>query len=385
MDITQVSGFVNEALKQSLGEENLLQEDLKNIVDVGEAIFNAKKFDAYTKALVNHIGKVIFVTRNYQGRVPSVLMESWEFGSVLEKITMQLPESEENESWELVDRTSYDPNIFYKPIVTAKFFNKKTTFEIPISITELQVKQSFSNQYQLNAFVSMIYTAVKNAMTINNDNLIMRTINNFIGETVYEAYQSGTTFNTKGNARAVNLLAIYNEKFTKTLTPSQAITDPDFLRFASLMLLNYVGRMRVMSSLFNMGGEARYTPRDLLHIVMLDDFVNGANVYLQSNTFHNELTAFPKFESVPYWQGSGKDFDFSSTSSIDIITTSGQAVKLSGIVAVMWDRDALGVTNYNERVKTHYNEKAEFTNNWFKKDAGYFNDFNENFVVFFLA
>jgi hypothetical protein len=132
-------------------------------------------------------------------------MDSWEFGSVLEKVTMELPKAEENETWELTDGAVYEENQFYKPIVSAKFYNKMTTFEIPISITEKQVKQSFTNATQLNSFVSMIFNAVENALTIRIEELSRRAINNIIAETVYDEYGSNSQSASSG-VRAVNLL-----------------------------------------------------------------------------------------------------------------------------------------------------------------------------------
>ena len=145
MQVNQIYQIMNSVTGEILGESAVLTEDLTNIVDIGTAIFNASAVDNYVKSLVNHIGRVIFVNRPYSGNVPSVLMDSWEYGSVLEKINAELPDATENESWELANGTSYDPNVFYKPVVAAKFFNKRVTFEIPMSFTERQVKESFSN------------------------------------------------------------------------------------------------------------------------------------------------------------------------------------------------------------------------------------------------
>ena len=145
MEINQIYSLMNTVTSEILGKQELVAENLSNVVDIGNEIFNANAVDAYVKSLVNHIGRVIFVNRPYVGSVPSVLMDSWEFGSVLEKIQADLPNAVENESWELTDGHSYDPNIFYKPKVSAKFFNKKVTFEVDMSFTEMQVKQSFSS------------------------------------------------------------------------------------------------------------------------------------------------------------------------------------------------------------------------------------------------
>lgn len=384
MKVSQIYELMNSVTKEVLGEEAVVNEDLSNVVDIGTALFNASAIDAYVKSLVNHIGKVIFVNRPYSGSVPSVLMDGWEFGSVLEKISADIPEATENESWELENGTSYDPNIFYKPSVTAKFFNSKVTFEVPMSFTEKQVKQSFSSAEQLNGFLSMLYNAVDKSMTIKIDSLVMRTINNMIAETIYADYNGAST-STKSGVRAVNLLKLYNDKFSQTLTAEAAVTDPEFVRFASYTLGLYSDRLSKISTLFNVDGKERFTSADYLHVVLLSDFAKAADAYLQSDTYHNEFTKLPNAETVPYWQASGTGYDFDSVSKIDVKTSSGNTVSQTGILGVMFDRDALGVTNLDRRVTTNYNPKAEFYSNWYKFDAGYFNDLSENFVVFFVA
>jgi len=367
-----------------LGKTGLVNEDLSNVVSLGEQIFNANAVDKYVKTLVNHIGKVVFVNRKYQGGAPTVLMDGWEFGSILEKIQVDMPNATENETWELNDGQSYDPNIFYKPKVSAKFFNSKVTFEVPCSFTDIQVRQSFDNPTQLNAFISMIYNSVEKSMTVILYDLIMRTINNFIGETVYNEYQ-GNSQSASSGVRAVNLLYKYNQTVPTPLTVTQAMYSKEFLRYASREIKLYMSRMKKMSSLFNIGGKERFTPADLQHVIMIEEFTSAVDTYLESDTFHNELVALPNFESVPYWQASGQGYDFADTSKINIQTSGEHTIVVSGILGVIFDRDALGVTNMDRRVTTNYNPKAEFTSNWFKWDAGYFNDQNENFVVFFIA
>lgn len=375
MKMTQVYEILNNVTKELLGDSVVVQEDLSNVVDVGEQLIGENSIDHYVKSLTNHIGKVIFVNRPYTGSVPSVFMDSWEFGSILEKISTKLPEASENEDWELENGKEYSPNVFYKPEVSAKFFNKKVTFEIDMSFTEKQVKQSFSSAEQLNGFMSMLYNAVENSMTMKIDALTMRTINNMTAETINDGKAT----------RAVNLLTMYNTKFSGSLTAEQAITNPEFIRYASMQMALYIDRLSKMSKLFNIGGEERFTPADKLHVVMLSDFKAASGSYLQSDTFHENYTALPNAETVPYWQGSGDDYAFSAVSTVNVQTAGGHEVNQSGILAVMFDTDALGVTNLDRRVTTNYNAKAEFFNNFYKFDAGYFNDLNENFVVFYVA
>lgn len=388
MQVAQIYNILNDITDEVLGETGLVQEDLTDVVQLGEQVFNSTSIDNYVKSLINHIGRVVFVNRPYNSSAPSVLMDSWEFGSVLEKITSALPEATENESWELVDGQSYDPNVFYKPDVSAKFYNGLTTFEIPMSFTERQVKESFSDAAQLNAFMSMIENSIYKSMTVKTDSLIMRTINNMIGETLYDEYSSAQ-YSASSGIRAVNLLYLYNTNYGLTgddaLTASEALTSPDFIRFAAYTMGVYQYRMSKISNLFNIGGTDKFTTPDFLHFVMLADFAKSADVFLQSNTFHDEFTKLPSAELVPYWQGSGTSYGLDSISGLNIKTSNNHEINASGILAVMFDRDALGVNNYDRRTTTYYNPKAEFFNNWYKQDARYFNDANENFVVFFIA
>ena len=389
MEVKQIYTIVNDISSEVLGKTDIVSEDLTGIVDLGTEVFNQNAVDNYVKSLVNHIGKVVFVNRPYSGKVPSVLMDSWEFGSVLEKISADIPEANENSTWELENGKQYAQDTFYKPTVSAKFYNSKVTFEVPVSITERQVKESFSNAAQLNGFMSMIYNAVEKSMTIKTDALVMRTIANMVAETLNADaatfgelepdYSKGTT------TRCVNLLYSYNAKFGTKLTAEKAITDADFIRYASLIMGTYADRMQSISALFNVGGKERFTSKDMLHVVLLSDFAKSAQTYLYSDTYNRADVLLPQAETVPYWQASGKAYDFATISKIDVKSASGTDVAITGVLGVMFDRDALGVCNTDKRVTTNYNAKAEFYNNYYKFDASYFNDTNENFVVFFVA
>lgn len=384
MKVEQIYTLCNQISGEVLGKTDLMLADLSNVVAYGEEIIGANALDNYVKSLIDHIGKMVFVDRVYAGSAPSVLMDGWEFGSVLEKVTMsKLPEAQANSSWNLQNGQRYETDIFTAPEVSAKFYNGMSTFEIPMSFAEKQAKSAFSSAQQLNAFFSMIQTAIENSMTIKTDQLIMDTINSMTAETLVD-YNAEGDYSGAGNTRAINLLKLYNDRFGEQLTADKCISDGGFIKWASFMIGLYSGRMTKLSTLFNIGGMERFTTADRLHLVMLDEFSKAADVYLQSDTFHEQYTALPNAETVPFWQGSGTAYDFASTSAINV-KTNGHEVVADGILAVMFDREALGVSNLDKRVTSQYNARGEFYNNWYKFDAGYFNDLNENFVVFYVA
>lgn len=393
MLVEQIYQIVNGITTEVLGEGNVVNEDLSNIVEIGETIANlgSAAFENYTRSLIDHIGRVVFVNRPYAGSAPSVLMDAWEYGSILEKIQAEMPIAQENDSWSLQDGYVYEQDRFKKPVVSAKFYNSKTTFETQMSFAERQVKSAFDSVSQLNAFFSMIDTAIYNGQTVKTDALVMRVINNAIANTINNEFTSGTGYAAGSGVRAVNLLYLYNQAHPNATIANlgAAMSTPEFIRFAAYTMSLYQDRMRKLSTLFNIGGKARFTPADRLHFIMLNDFAKAADIYNQSDTFHEQFTALPSSETVPFWQGSGTSYGISDISSINatVDTPSGSTatINVTGIIGVMFDRDALGVCNQDRRVTTHYNARAEFFNNWYKVDAQYFNDFNENCVVFYAA
>lgn len=386
MKISQIYELLNSTVEEITGKSDLVLEDLSNVVDVGNEIISTDNVDNYVKKLVNHIGKVIFDDRVYKGNVPSVLMDSWEFGSILQKITADLPQAQENDSWNLQDGETYNQDIFYQPKVSAKFYNSKVTFEIPVSFTERQVKESFSNKEQLNSFMSMIFNAVENAMTLKIDSLVMKAINNMTAETMLNDLTGaeGIDLTTTGN-KAINLLKLYNDQYGTTLSVDEAYTNADFIRYASYIINLYKDRLTKVSTLFNVGGKERFTAESDLSIVLLSDFASASNTFLASDVFNKDLVSLPNYETVPYWQGSGLNYGFDDVSKIHVKTSSNEEVEVSGIIGVMFDKRAVGVANLDKRVTTNYNAKAEFYTNFYKLDAGYFNDLNENFIVLFIG
>lgn len=381
MEVTQIADIVNQTTLEITGKEDLASSDLNKVVEIGsEVIDNDKTLDHYTNSLIDRIGKVVFVNRPYTGSTPSVMMDSWEYGAILEKIQYEgLPEAEDNDSWNLVDGQSYDPNVFHKPTVSAKFYSERRTFDIEMSFARRQIKTAFTSGAQLQAFFAMIETAISNGMTVKMDSLVQFTIANAVA-TVY-------------NNRVTNPVQYYDlvtayktATGDNTVTPENAMVKPEFTRWAAMTIKRVIARMRKLNTLFNTGGKYRHTPADRLHLILHSDFTAAAEAYLYGDTYHNEFIKLPKAEEVPFWQGSGKTFGWSDTSKIIVTPTGSQnSVTINNVVGIAFDREALGVSNLDRRVTTNWNPKAEFTNNWYKFDAGYFNDFNENIVVFTLG
>lgn len=392
MDVKQVATLMNGVTTEILGEGAVVNEDLSNVVDIGKAIFDNTSYDHFVKTLVDHIGRVMFVDRKYNGNTLSLYRDSWEYGAVMEKVYgLKLPEATENETWELEDGASYDPNVFTKPEVAAKFYNKRVTFEIPLSIADKQVKSAFSSATQLNSFVSMLWNDVDKSMEVKQEALASRTVNSFIASTIANEFPSvaDNDYSNSTGVKAINLLKEYNTLFSSaTTTKDLCMYNPEFIRYATFRISQTLDRMTKLSTLFNIGGIARFTPKNMQHVVLLSDFKAASEAYLQSDTFHNNLVDLPRSTSVPYWQGSGTSFALGSVGNVHAEVENGATTKeinISHVLGVAFDHDACGITNLDRRVTSNYNGKAEFTNYWTKLETGAFRDENENFIVFFVA
>lgn len=385
MKVNQLATLLNNVTKEVLGETAVTSDDLTAAIDAGRQALGATDIENYTRKLIDHIGKVLFVDRPYSGMAPSVLMDGTTYGSIVEKIDTDIPEAEDNPTWNLQDGVTYNQDEFTAPVVRAKFWNSKGTLQVKTSTVDRQVYSAFDGPAQVSAFIGMIINHAEMSLTVKLDGVIMQAIAAMIADTIYDAYGASGDYTAQGNTRAVNLLSLYNQRFGKSLTQAQAFVDPEFIRYAAFIIGLYKDRITKLSRLFNMGGYARHTPNDLLHVIFLSEFYSAASVYLQSDTFHDNFVRFPQAEVVPYWQGSGQTYHWSDTSRINVKSPNGHTVNLNGVLAVMFDRDALGVANMGRRTTTHWNASAEFLNSWFKMDIEPWNDGNENFVVFIAA
>lgn len=379
MKVTDVHALVNSATTELLGDSGIVSEDLRNIVDIGEAVINLDHgYDHYVKSLINHIGKVRFVDRPYDGVVPDLMMDAWEYGSILQKIHSEMPDSVADPTYTVTNGTSYDQDVFHQPTATSKFFNMRDNFMIEHSVAYRQVKESFSNAGQLNAFLSMLVNQVNRSRSVKNDILKQRVLNAGILETVKDNDAN----------RVINLLSLYNTATGLSLTAAEALRTSDFLRFSAMTMAKVSDLMMGISTLYNIGGTQKFTPKSEQHTIYLSDFKRSMDFYLYAglNQFRTEGIGIAGGSVIPMWQGSGTTPTFANLSLVKGIAPSGSTEQtVNGVVAVIFDREACGVSNPSFEVLTHENAKARFINYFYHQDAGYFFDPNENFVVFIVA
>lgn len=390
MQVTQIYTILKDVVEEITGlpvssaesEEDvfIIKEDLSNIVDVGTRLFdNTQNWkDNYVKALINRIGRMVFVDRPYSGWAPNILRDSWEYGSIMAKVRVKTFEPKPNPSWNLQNGQTVNQFEYNAPEVIQYFYNQKIAWQIDCSFAEMQVRESFTSASELNRFFSTIESTINKSQTMYIDSLEMRAINNFVAEKIL------------ANNGVVDLLAGYNAAFGTSLTAAAAITNVDFLRYAAYTILLYKDRLKAASEVFHVASDTGYptfTPASDLHLVLISNVAKALDVYLQSETFHNDFTEIGSYDTIPFWQSSGENFATADVTRLDVAPASdnNQTVNRNYIIGVMFDRDAIVMTNENRRTTSAYNANGEYYNNFYKIDTSFINDLAENGIVFTIG
>lgn len=379
MKVEQIYTLVNEVCAQALGENAVEATDLTGLVAMGDAVLSSEtSVDAFNKTLVDRIGRIVISSRAYNREGIDIMMNTFEYGCIMQKITVQPMDAVEAPQWSLTAGQSVEQYTIVKADVKQKLFDGLTAWEIDITIPDMQLKSAFTSPEAMAAFIDSIFTAMSNSLELQLERTSEMAVANFIAEKIYAQAQS-----TNDGIHAVHLLQAYNAESGKSLKAAEALRDLDFYKYASRQINLFIDRFRKMSKLFNVDKFARFTPRDLVRVTMLADFTTGADYYLQSDTFHDELTALPLYREIPFWQGSGTDYTYANTSTIDITTSDGHEVKQDGVICLINDIEAIGMTCDNRRVRSSPpNGRGEYTNYFSKADIRYYNDLSENAIVF---
>lgn len=375
--VEQVYAIVNDIASQVMGEKAVTVVDTSTMISLGDDVLKTDEtLDLFVHALADRIGRTIISIRAYDDDDVGMVRHAFDYGIAMQKIYIDLPDAEENSSWKIGEEgfePVYAPVI--KPDVRQKIFSNATTFEIDMTIPDRILTTAFTNAEGMAALITAIFVAVDNRIAIAIENCKELVRASFIARKLKANNKCG----------AINLLTTYNAMSGNTLKANVALYDKDFLRWAATQVKLWSKRMRKMSVLFNDEGYKRHTPESELVLVLLDEFDASLTSYLDADTFHNELVSIPSFTTVPYWQGSGEDFEFSSTSTISVKLDDTTTVTASGIIAVAYDYQALGMMIDDRKTTTERNNRSEYTNYYSKVTRSYFNDMSENGIVFYIS
>lgn len=384
--VKQISNILNDAVHDALGKNaTISQIDSSDVVSLGKLISNYEAYEGFYKSLVNRITRTIYFVRTYEGKTRSVLRDEHEYGAFIQKVYYTMPDAVDNATWDIPDNNgAYKQTSPYDiegtVAVTSLIFGGKGTWSIEIIRPIEQIKTAFTSPTEMSAFIDGIYLTVENAFKLEEERLTSAAVNTSMADVI-------------NNKKARNLLSEYNAKHTgATLTVANAMESADFLKYASKEINRVVDNMQIMSTAYNVSGYNTFTSTDKMVVEMLAEFASASDMYLQADTFHDELTKLPNFEKVPFWQSSGTSFAFDDCSTIsvkndDLVTdenTTGE-VKQSGIICFVHDIENVACYFGNRRTWEMFNPRSEVMVHIEKAEKGYAVDNHANAVVFYIA
>lgn len=417
----QIYGLVNDTLKETLGAKAIEVKDTSGLVSMGDTVLsNYADVEKFYGTLVDRIGRTIVAMRVYETRKKRRIEKgALDFGAILQKINVKMPLATSNNAWNVhwnnhTYTDSGNPyngeNVSETPVVQ-KFFKALTTWQTKTTTPMYQIKVAFTSAEAMGAFMSALAIAIQNAMTKELEELSNYALASLTAAIKVEADKTGSDLTTQAKNCFRNVLYTYNrdvlgltwsDKTGSTagswsgtpLLATKALTDKEFLKYACREMGITEEYLANMSVAYNVGKQEKFTTKDKLVVSVLSVFDSATKTYLESDTYHNELVGLGDgYEVVPYWQAPGQSYAFGDISKIDIKNkeikkdNSGEAVEVSqsGIIAIMYDEDAVGATFHNLHSNTMINYEDDTVIRWDRADVGYYADTNENCVVFYIA
>lgn len=365
----QIYDIVNSVNEQTMGLTDLTVVDEQGLISLGQKVLTTNGLaDTWLNSLAQRIGKTIISFREYKSKYSDMVLDSMQWGNIVQKIKVSMPEATKDESYDLIDGKSVDMYKVANPKVTQSFFTSETPYQFYVTVKRTQLKEAFTSETSMNGFIGAIYGEVQNAIELSLENLARNCINNFIGEKVNKAKQ-------------VNLLDMYNTETGDTLTAKTCLHNKDFLAYCVSRINLYSKYMENMSTAYNDGTQTRHTPKSLQHLRVLEDFESRLETVVQYQAFRDNYVKLNNYHTTSFWQSVKKPSEINVNISSD-----GTAVTYSGILAVLYDRDALGLYKKDSwNSTTPFNSAGGYYNTYYHHKELYFNDLSENFVVFVIA
>lgn len=372
---TQVYETVNALYAQATGDR-VLEPTNASFIQIGQEVLGSDTLrDTWFGVLWDTIGYTQIAIREYK---PSTFLKKsgFDYGVIFQRISYDTPVAVKNPSWEASTSNHSDP--FAKSVsrVVQELYNEIAVWEVDATVkTGEALKTAFSTPENMAAFISGYMLAMYNAMSAAEENMENLCRAAFIARRSI----AGKATNYR------NLLREYNTLTNASLTVNKALIDKDFLRYAAMEISIASDYLTRNSKLFNNGQIARHTSYDNQVLAVLSKFDKAAQYYLESDTYHDLLVSMPMHESIPWWQGSGTDLSFNSVSSIQVSGITNETITVSGVIALLYDYDAMGVALNKRNTKSIENPRDEYTNYFHKAAMEYYNAMNENGIVFYIA
>ena len=370
MTTEQIYTLVNAVNSEAFGHSALQVNDTSSLISLGTTVLSSStNTEAFLNTLAQRIGRTILRFREYRNKLGDMVLNDFEYGAILQKIKVHMPEAESDESYDLIDGNTVDPYVIAKPSVDQKLFVTRTPYQYHITIQRVHLKEAFLSPEAMGSFIGVVFGEVRNAIEVSLENLGRITLATAIAE-----YSS---------SREIPLVTDFNNEYNPTpaLTAAEALHNEEFLRYAIMRMMSMTDNIQDMSELYNDGTMNTFTPREDIRIKVLAEFQRRIESNVLYAAFNERYVDIPEgYKTLNFWQAAQSPYDVNITRPSDQTATT-----VNNVVAILYDRDAMGIYKIDEEVATSdLNAAGLYYNQYWHEKQLRFIDLSENGVIFTL-
>lgn len=376
IEVNQIYDLCNQIFQQMTGRTDIAAVDSASLVAMGNEVSNLGKNDLWLNTLARRIGLTIDTYRAYRNKFSDLYRTQVEWGALVQKLTVEMPDAVADDMYKVgqMNGQALDHYIINNPKAKQKIFDKETPYSFFITMQEKMLTEAFLNAGAMSSFVNQVFGKVQNKIEVVLEDLARVALVNMM-----------CNLSTK---QEIKLVTLYNSRTGSTLNPQTALFDPGFMCFAIGMMNNIASKLETMSVLFNADSYDRFTPKSEQRFYVLADFITQLETVVQYAAFGPQYVNKPVDIAVPYWQGvkEGEDVNDIAVISKVIGKVDSKVDKtIENVVAVLFDREAIGTFRQEEKVlTTPVNARGAYYNTFWHEKQMWFNDMSENAVIFTL-
>lgn len=384
--------LIDPETKQPISNEAFAALDSQALIDIGKDVTSENTIASLNNGLIALIGRHIIETRTYNTRLPSIYVESYDWGGFLERTRVGLGEIFDDPMYtkQFGQNFAELEHTYFGQPTYSKLFEEAKAIMVPMSTEREMLREAFDSWSKLNEYINAkeakirstinLALAVVEKMLLQNAIAISDVKNNSAVHLITEAIENGII-----EAPAAGQMYTYED----------VRLNPAWIAYAMLRMKQIRSYMYEISEAFNDGTMPTWCDEDPT-LVVLDDFVAAAKVYVKANTFNPDEIGVGALESVAAWQavldtpesGDPKKFDPMTLSSVSIAANqSGKigttdAYEKSGVIGLMFDKSAIGISLRRSKVTSNYTASADFWNTYFHELYDHIIDSSYSIVAF---
>ena len=397
LSITQIANIVNEAITQAGGSKDAALVNTKDFVSVAQTALLTGE-DNLAVGLSQVLARTIFAVRPYNRTMSGIQRSESEWGNHVRKVNFLDDVAEDDLGYPISvtdpspgtigvkNGNSVDQYVINLPKVLQTNFYGAATYDFHRTFSREQLRRAFQSPGEFSAFVGGVMLNDTNQREQRIDALSRLAVANFIAAKI-----EGDSDNV------INVVTAYNEVAGTSLT-SETVRQPEsFPNFAKWLygyvktLVEFMGQRSYKYHMnLTAGNIARQSTPNYLHMYMLASFENDVDSRVLADIYHDDKLKFIDHERIPFWQAIDSpdkitvNCAYTGADGTVKNSASGTTTK-SNVIGVIFDRDAIGYTLFDESSNTTaFNSRGRYYNVWYNWQGRYYNDITENGIVLVL-